>query len=193
MTSMVRNYKQMAVSYCFITLCILAMSTGVGAQELEAKQVLGGKLVIQVPAELQTMPKELIEIKFPNSNRPTDVLSDSTGGVTLAFNHTQNVLSPNQIREAHGVISNVFKNRYPSATWFRDEVSPLNGQEFIIMELITPAIDTQIHNIIYATSIDNRLLFVAFNTTVEQSEQWLPVGKQIMASIQVANSSLLVE
>ncbi len=84
----------------------------------------------------------------------------------------------------------MFKNRYPSATWFRDEVSTLNGQEFIIMELITPAIDTQIHNIIYGTSIDNRLLFVAFNTTVEQSEQWLPIGKQIMASIQLANSSL---
>lgn len=188
--SMVRNYKQMAMSYCFITLCMLAMSTVVAAKELEAKQVLAGKLIIQVPTELQTMPQELIEVKFPNSNRPTDVLSDSTGSVTLAFNHTQNALSPNQIREAHGVISNMFKNRYPSATWFRDEVSTLNGQEFIIMELITPAIDTQIHNIIYGTSIDNRLLFVAFNTTVEQSEQWLPIGKQIMASIQLANSSL---
>ncbi|EOB3574793.1 hypothetical protein ACHELY_003995 [Vibrio vulnificus] len=110
MMSMVRNYKQMAMSYCFITLCMLAMSTGVGAKELKAKQVLAGKLIIQVPTELQTMPQELIEVKFPNSNRPTDVLSDSTGGVTLAFNHTQNALSPNQIREAHGVISNMFKN-----------------------------------------------------------------------------------
>ncbi|WP_242423188.1 hypothetical protein [Vibrio vulnificus] len=49
MMSMVRNYKQMAMSYCFITLCMLAMSTVVAAKELEAKQVLAGKLIIQVP------------------------------------------------------------------------------------------------------------------------------------------------
>lgn len=54
-----------------------------------------------------------------------------------------------------------------------------------MLELITPAIDTKIHNIMYATSVEGRFLLVAFNTTVEESSKWLPVGKAIMASLKI--------
>jgi len=121
--------------------------------------------------------------KYPASRRPTEVLSDKTGGVTLAFNHTANVMKPSQIKAAHVVMSKMFHNMYPSATWIRDEVIVQNGNTFMVLELITPAIDTQIHNIMYGTSVDGRFLLAAFNTTIEQSEVWLPIGKKMMSSL----------
>ena len=56
----------------------------------------------------------------------------------------------------------------------------------MILELITPAIDTQIHNVMYGTSVNGRFLLVTFDTTVEQSKEWLPIGKQIMSSLTIA-------
>ncbi len=106
--------------------------------------------------------------------------------MTLAFNYTNTAIQPSQIKEAHASMSKSFHDMYPSATWFRDEIVVQNGQIFMVMELITPAIDTKIHNIMYGTSVDGRLLLAAFNTTIEQSEQWLPIGKKIMASMKVA-------
>jgi glutamate formiminotransferase len=51
--------------------------------------------------------------------------------------------------------------------------------------MITPAIDTKIHNIMYATSVGGRMLMVAFNTTTDYSKTWLPTGKAIMSSLRV--------
>ena len=113
------------------------------------------------------------------------MLSNSSGSVSLAFNHTNDSISPVQVKSAHPSISQMFHNLYPSATWIRDEVVVKNGRNFIVLELITQAMDTKIHNIIYATSVDNRFLLVAFNTTIEESEKWLPIGKKIMESLSI--------
>lgn len=79
----------------------------------------------------------------------------------------------------------MFHDRYPTAQWVRDGVVEQNGDTFIVMELITPAVDTDIHNIIYGASVDGRFLLAAFNTTVELAGHWLPIGREIMGSLRV--------
>ena len=113
------------------------------------------------------------------------MLSDKTGGVTLAFNHTNTPMQPSQVSEAHASMSQSFHNMYPSAKWIRDQVIKQNGNVFMVMELITPAMDTQIHNIMYGASVDGRFMLVAFNTTIDQSNKWLPIGKKIMSSLSI--------
>ncbi|MEM7782739.1 MAG: hypothetical protein AAF623_05240 [Planctomycetota bacterium] len=131
------------------------------------------------------MSKEILEVKYPSSRRPTEVLSDPTSGVSIAFNHTKTPMMLSQIEEGHRSISKMFHRLYPSAKWIRDETITQNGRKFMVLELVTPAIDTKIHNIMYGTSVDGRFLLVAFNVTTEQANEWLPVGKQIMKSIEV--------
>ena len=164
---------------------ILLTSAFAQADELLKRTALNGKVTITTPKSFGPMPKDILEVKYPGSRRPTEVLSDSTGGVSLAFNHTKSRMLPEQIKKARPSMSKMFHNMYPSAKWIRDETVSIKGRIYMIFELITPAMDTQIHNIMYATSVDNRLLLVSFNTTVEQSKQWLPIGKKIMESISI--------
>ncbi|MDR2165946.1 MAG: hypothetical protein LBO79_10110 [Zoogloeaceae bacterium] len=164
----------------------LFLSLSAHAVELVETTALGGKIFLLAPSDFQPMSKETLEIKYPMSRRPTEVLSNTAGGiVTLAFNHTNDALQPSQIHAAHSFISQMMHNLYPSAEWFRDEVIVQNGNTFIVMEFVSPAIDTQIHNIIYGTSVDNRFLLIAFNSVVEQAEEWVPIGRKIMSSITV--------
>ncbi|MGD8593712.1 MAG: hypothetical protein PVF82_12800 [Gammaproteobacteria bacterium] len=169
--------------YFIATLLLIA--TFAQADEFITRTVLNGKVTLTTPKSFGPMAEDILEKKYPSSRRPTEVLSDSTGGVSIAFNHTQSRIEPGQIKEAHINISQMFHNMYPSAKWLRDETININGRTFMVLELITPALDTQIHNIMYGTSVDNRLLLISFNTTVEQSKQWLPVGKKIMQSITI--------
>lgn len=164
---------------------ILLTSSFAQADDFITRTALNGRVIFATPKSFGPMPKEIIEIKYPHSKRPTEVLSDSTGGVSLAFNYTKSRILPKQIKNARPSMSKMFHNLYPSAKWMRDEVVTLKGRRFMVFELITPAMDTQIHNIMYGTSVDNRLLLVAFNTTVEQSGEWLPIGKMIMESISI--------
>ena len=163
-----------------LLICSLAQ-----AEEMIRRTALNGKVTLTTPKSFAPMPQEILELKYPASRRPTEVLSDSTGGVSLAFNHTQDRMTPSQIKEAHVSISKMFHNMYPSAKWIRDDTFEQNGRTFMVLELITPAMDTKIHNIIYGTSVDNRFLLIAFNTTVQKSKKWLPIGKKIMASISI--------
>ncbi|WP_237068444.1 hypothetical protein [Microbulbifer guangxiensis] len=169
----------------FLVVLVFLFSTLAWSGDLSKVNVLDGKASILTPAGFEPMPKDLLAMKYRSSRRPTEVLSDETGGVTLAFNHTNNAMNPSQVREAHSTISDMFHNMYPSAKWIRDEVIEQNGSTFMVMELVTPARDTKIHNIIYGTSVDGRFLLAAFNTTVQQAEEWLPVGREIMSSLSV--------
>ena len=168
-----------------ILILVFVFGAPVCAQEVAELKALNDKVSLQVPNSFSPMSKEILEAKYPASRRPTEVLSDSTGGVSIAFNHTKNRMTPDQIDERHKSISKMFHNLYPSAKWLRDETITQNGRKFMVLELVTPAIDTKIHNIMYGTSLDGRFLLVAFNTTEEQAEEWLPVGKQIMKSIKI--------
>jgi hypothetical protein len=161
------------------------VSTAALSDDLIKINALNGKISLLAPAEFKPMAKDLVNIKYPSTQKPTEVLSDSTGSVTLAFNHTNNAMTPSQVRKAHSAISKMIHNSYPSAKWIRDEVVEQNGSEFMVMELITPAVDTKIHNIMYGTSVDGRFLLATFNTTVEKSKKWLPLGKTIMSSVAV--------
>jgi len=166
-------------------ILMMVFCASVSAVEFTSIEVLKGKVTLEIPDSFAPMTKEALALKYPSTRRPTEVLSDETGGVSIAFNHTASKVRPSQLKEAHTVLSNTFHNLHPSAKWIRDEVIEQNGSSFIVMELITAAIDTQIHNIMYGTSVDGRLLFVAFNTTLEQSEHWLPIGQRIMSSLSI--------
>ena len=170
-------------------LLFLSLVLSFGASAIAADFVphtaVNGKVALRVPKSLSPMSKDVLDLKYPSSRRPTDVLSDATGGVTVAFNHTKSRMAPNQVKEAHASMSKMFHNLYPSAKWIKDETIVKNGRVFMVLEFVTPALDTKIHNIMYGTSVDNRFLLVAFNTTVEQSEEWLPIGKQIMGSLAI--------
>jgi hypothetical protein len=78
-----------------------------------------------------------------------------------------------------------FKKLHPSAEWFRSEVAKINGREFLVLELRTPAIDTEVRNIILGTSVDERLLMISFNVTKELEKEWLPAGRKIVESIKI--------
>jgi len=169
----------------FFSFILLIFSGTALAEGLINIEVLSGKVSILVPKNFGPMQKDILKLKYPSSRKPTEVLSNTAGSVTLAFNHTNDLMHPIQVRQSHATISKMFHNLYPSATWIRDEVVEQNGSTFMVLELITPAMDTQIHNIIYGTSVDGRFLLAAFNTTIEESKVWLPIGKEIMSSLSI--------
>lgn len=173
----------MKILITFMLTALMGMTSL--AEEMVTKTVLKGKVSILAPKSFSAMPKELIEIKYPGSRRPTEVFSNEDGSVSLAFNHTSSAMSQDQVVEAHKAMSQMFHRMHPTATWIRDETFEKDGKNFLAMELVTPAIDTDIHNIIYGTSVDGTFLLIAFNCTKEESDKWLAIGKKMMNSFKI--------
>ena len=133
------------------------------------------------------MSEEMLVVKYPSERRPALVLTNEEGSVNIAFNHTASALAPEQLEEAWKAMDQMFRGNYPGAEWFRSEITEIKGRPWFVLELRTPAADTDIRNLMLGTSLDGRLLIVAVNMTKGLEQEWLPLAQQIVESIEITD------
>lgn len=155
----------------------------VGSVKLKPTRLLDGKFEILLPDDFQPMPDELLRVKYPSQNRPTLVFTNPDGSVNVALNHTSTRVSPAQLEEMHQQLDTSIRQAHPQAEWRFSGFWNHHGRRWTQLEFISQAADTRIHNLMLATSADNRMLAVTFNATDEQSAEWNPVGREIISSV----------
>jgi hypothetical protein len=153
--------------------------------DLEKRTILNNKVEVLIPKEFQIMSEEMMKTKYPSERRPTLVYSDKTGGINVAFNHTLNKATQQQIEPYKESLFSTFKDLYPSADWKGSGVREINGKKVGYLELVTPAIDTKIYNLIFFTDLDGRLLLCTFNCVETKQQEWAGAAQQIMNSLRV--------
>ena len=164
---------------------IVLVEATVGGILLQPKTVINEKLTLLIPQGFSIMDEEMLSLKYPSERRPTLVYTNESGSINLAINHTKDRMPQTDIGAFHKQMDGMFRNLYPSATWFESGVIDINGREWLTLNLRTPAIDTEIRNIMVGTSVEGRLLLVSFNVTKEQEDQWLEPAKAIVQSLRV--------
>jgi hypothetical protein len=168
-------------------VCLVLALDAVRAQApvLETKSLLEGRVTLLIPRGFEPMSAELLVRKYPSANRPNLVYSNAATTINVALEHTVHRIQPAQLAAAHQSIRTTFSSAYPSAEWFRSEVRAINGRQFFLLDVRTPAVDTIVRNIIVGTSLDDRLLMVSFNVTKALEGEWLAAGNRIIESITV--------
>jgi len=151
----------------------------------DTKSLLGNRLELKVPKGFDIMSEELMKLKYPSERRPTLVYSNDSGAINVALNLTENKASQAQMDAYKGMMVQTFTNMYPSAKWESNGVKEINGRKVGYLELITPAADTKIYNLIFFTDLDGKLLLCTFNCTEKNITKWQPAAKEIMASIKL--------
>ena len=134
------------------------------------------------------MPEEMIELKYPSGNRPALVYSNESGTVNLAFSYTPNPLTQDGLPELKEQMIRVFKALYPSADWRSEGMELVNGRKVAYLELVTPAADTRIYNLLFFTDVGGRALLCTFNCPEEQSGDWEAAALRILLSLTVRES-----
>jgi hypothetical protein len=157
----------------------------VGDVILSPMTVAEGRLSLLIPKDFSLMDEDMLQVKYPSERRPTHVYTNKRGSVNIAVNHTSNRMQPTDLPIAHKQFESMFRNLYPSATWFTCEMVTINDREWFALDLRTPAIDTEIRNIMAGTSVEGRLLMVSVNITKELEDTWLEPAAAIIASLHV--------
>ncbi|MBY0087029.1 hypothetical protein HP567_028495 [Brevibacillus sp. M2.1A] len=154
--------------------------------KLEAKKVLNDKVEILIPKGFTVMSEEMAKTKYPMENRPTLIYTDEKGSINIAFSHTETPIQEDSlIKDLKDPMKQAFSNMYKDATWYRDEVIQINGKNVGVFELLTPAADTKIYNLIFFTELDGKMLMTTFNCTEAQMEEWKPLAQEILMSYKV--------
>jgi hypothetical protein len=147
--------------------------------ELTKMNILDGKVEILIPSSFKIMSEEWLKLKYPNENRPSLVYTNDDGSVDVGFRYTELVGNLPELRDN---LKSAFTNLYPSAKWYRCGIEGINGKEAVVLEFISPAIDTEIYNLLWITILDGKLMFSTFNCTKKQLGDWKEAAGRIMGS-----------
>jgi hypothetical protein len=157
----------------------------VGKTLLKPTTILDGKLEILIPEGFRLMSEEMLALKYPSERRPTVVYTNEPGTINIAVNHTQDRIPADGLKQLHQTLDSTIRAVQPDSTWNFSGFQHYHGREWTQLEFTSSAIDTRIHNMMIATSVDGRMMIISFNVTDDLSAEWLPVGREIIKSTMV--------
>lgn len=164
--------------------------TACSQQDLVTKKVLNNKLSILLPKDFVLMQNEMLELKYPIAERrPTEVYTDESGAINIALNLTQNQVTIEELPEMEKALRHQFTNT-SNITFNFSEIRTINGHKYIVIDFYSQAVDTKIYNLMFVTSINNRILIGTFNCTIEHFVQWKPVGLKIINSLKIISGKV---
>ena len=138
------------------------------------------------PEEFSLLSEEIVSIKYPEAKGRGIVYGNSRTTVSIAITYPPpRVLRPEQLTEFKAFMEPVIEKQKPGLEWLKKEFVEVNGQRWIHFEFISPAVDTKIHNHMYLTSLDDRMLVFNFNSTIAEYEGYKDALAKSKESIQV--------
>jgi hypothetical protein len=174
----------------FLTMSVavsILFFTSAYAADINLKPVnlFDGKIVLQVPENFKLMSPDMLKQKYPSEQRPTTVYSNEDGSINLAVNYTPHQLGENDLQQALTVLEEAITKSFPQATWYDKEVTSINGKKFAVVEVKTPARDGNIYNLMFFTSLNDKMLLFSFNCTEQEQNVWAPIAKRIRDSVKI--------
>lgn len=171
---------------CMFFIVTVAGSSRASEPELAPRSVLNGTVVILVPTDFELMSKEMARLKYPSERRPPIVFTNYDGTVNITVKPTDQRMSQTQIPIAGMSLARSLKSAYPSQS-VRAGIAEVGGREIFLVDMRTPALDTEIRNLVAGASVEDRLVMFSFNVTRELEAEWIDVGKHILTSITFAD------
>jgi hypothetical protein len=151
---------------------------------LTRKPVLRNKVELFLPTSFNLMDAESVSLKYPSKQSGDfEVYTNADGNINIAFEHLPDKATMNDLPKLRELFEQQFN--HPSIDFRKSEIKKINGRDFIVIEMVTPAADTEVYNLMFVTSSGGRLLMGTFNCTVDKLKEWQPLAERILGSVKV--------
>ncbi len=172
----------------YFAFCLLICSTSHAQTGVEPRRVfLYDRIVSFVPPEGFTPPSdEVIRRKFPNATSPATVYANARATTSVAISyHPSQALTPEQLPEFLSWMKSSLDQQQRGLEWLKSELVEINGTRWAHLEFVSTAIDAKIHNDMYFTSVDRRMLLFNYNSTQAEYSKYENALARSKGSIRV--------
>lgn len=135
---------------------------------------------VKVPVDFTQMSQEVMAKKYPNGNPPSYAFTNENATINVVFSITEDSLPDDQIET---LIETMADQLSVDDEKPKTSITKKSGHVIGTLEMITPAVDTNIYNKMAVFSIDGKMRVVSFNCTEELKDEWKPVGDFIIESL----------
>ena len=150
-------------------------------EKLGLRHLIDGRVTMLVPENFKPLEEKYRLLKYQGANPPTFVLSDETTRFNLAAELRSVPLQPEELPE----LAKAMPSQLSHAKFHAAGLRTLNGHEFAVFDMDTPAMDGTIRNIMAMTSLDGKLLVISYNCLISKDAGCDVVGRKIIESIKL--------
>ena len=154
------------------------------------QSIMEGKITFRMPRLFSIMDLELASLKYPSERRPNLIYTDESTTINLAFNAIQYELSDEEVEDFRDDMAEVLEQAQPSAQWMEKEMTVINDRTIGFIEVITPALDGNIYNLMFFSALDGQALIGTFNCMEDDMETWRPIARSMMETLQFASGGV---
>ena len=131
----------------------------------EPVKVANKEVTFDPPADFKPLSKEIIAKKWPANQAPAYAVGNPTGSTTVAYDLKPNNIPQEALPEVQKSFTQLFERTIPGIAWKKNEIIEHSGQKWLMMELTSNAVDSDIYNIMLMTGFEGRMLIFNFNST----------------------------
>lgn len=139
-----------------------------GAAWSASHNIPGAGVSFDAPEGFTVLTAEEIRQKWPSAAPPRFAVGNAGRGTTIAYDLKPHKIQAGQLGEVKAFFEKTFERIVPGLVWKRRELIEHGGQTWILFEMSSNAIDTDIHNIMLCTPYREQLLIFNFNSTRQE-------------------------
>ena len=167
---------------CALIAVVAARPAGAEEPKFVMQTLLDGKVYIAVPRDFELMSEDIARLKYPSERRPPIVFTNTEGTVNITVKPTAQRVTEANIDSARISLTESLRRIYPSGN-VGSRLFDLGDRTAFFINMTTPAIDTEIRNMITGAAVDGRLVLFGFNVTRELESEWIDKGAIILMTV----------
>lgn len=146
------------------------------------REVIKGKLWIWMPDEFGPLSKDLARLKYPNENRPDVIYTNKETTVNVTFSHKREKLKEGEEEEIRDYMKEVVRRVQPSSEMIEEGTVKSKEACLAWFDFVTPAIDADIYNLMFFSSLGGRLLIGSCNCLEADRGDWKELFLQMLGT-----------
>ena len=151
----------------------------------EPVKVGGSQVTFEAPEGFKPLTKEMIATKWPSNQAPAYAVGTPTGTTTVAYDLKPHALPQEALPEVQKTFTQLFERMIPGIQWKKNEIIEHSGQKWLLMEMTSNAIDTNIYNMLLLTGYEGKMLVFNFNSTKEDFPKFEAALRKSLKSVTI--------
>ena len=178
----------------FALLAILFIAGVAFAQPKLKKVNITKELSVMLPQDFTPMPDDGIARRYPATTKPLAVYTSPNGLVDFSVTQKVSQFRAQDLKMMKEFYKAALLERHSKIDFIRDEVTKINGKDFIVFEYVSSVADerqssnlapVQKYSIVQYAISDKQMMIFTFHAPFQLKNEWQQPAREIMSSINI--------
>ena len=149
------------------------------------REILKKQFWIWMPDDFVRMSQEMARLNYPIESRPEIIYTSEDSTLNITFSKKIQSLEPGQEEQVRDDIKLLIQRLYPSGSIIESLTVQADDNRLAWFDFISPAIDMDVYNLMFFTSLKGKLLMGSCNCLSGEQDMWKDLFLQMLASVRV--------